>query len=147
MTAIRHKLVNGQSDKKMSKIKIETRVCNMHQQLNASKQRLNVSYLGSGKKGKSNTIKLPTMEEKVTKIMDSGDTVDLVFLDFSKAFESVNHRFLIQKLKAYGIYDNIVNWIVVPTRKDIQCFNQWMYIPKQSGSERCPPKCLALSFS
>ncbi len=51
------------------------------------------------------------MEEKVTKIMDSGGTVDLVFLDFYKAFDSVNHHFLIQKLKAYGIHDNIVNWI------------------------------------
>ncbi len=43
--------------------------------------------------------------------MDNGDTVYLVFLDFSKAFDSVNHRFLIQKRKAYGINDNIVNWI------------------------------------
>ncbi len=43
--------------------------------------------------------------------MDSGDTMDLVFLDFSKVSYSVNHRFLIQKLKVYGINDNVVNWI------------------------------------
>ncbi len=54
---------------------------------------------------------LLAMEEKVTKIMDSGDTVDLVFLDFSKAFDSVYHRFYIKKLKAYGINDKVVNWI------------------------------------
>ncbi len=51
------------------------------------------------------------MEEKVTEIVDSSDTVDLVFLDFSGAFDSVNHRVLIQNLKACGINDNIVNWI------------------------------------
>ncbi len=51
------------------------------------------------------------MEKKVTKSMDSGDTADLVFLDFSTAFDSVNHRFVIQNLKAYGIHDNFVNWI------------------------------------
>ncbi len=33
------------------------------------------------------------MEEKINKIMDSGDTVELVFLDLSKAFDFVNHRF------------------------------------------------------
>ncbi len=43
--------------------------------------------------------------------MESGDTVYLVFLDFSKFSDSVNHRFLTQKLKAYGYVDNIVNWI------------------------------------
>ncbi len=51
------------------------------------------------------------MKEKVTKIVDISDTVDLVFLDFSRAFDSVNHRSLIQNLKACGINDNIVIWI------------------------------------
>ncbi len=51
------------------------------------------------------------MEEKVTKIMDSGDTVDLIFLHFSEAFDSVNHRFLLQKRKACGIDGKKVNWI------------------------------------
>ncbi len=41
---------------------------------------------------KSCLTNLLTMEEMVTKIMDSGDTTDLVFLDFYKAFDSVNHN-------------------------------------------------------
>ncbi len=36
---------------------------------------------------------LLTVEDKVTTIMDSGDTVDLVILDFFKTFDSINHRF------------------------------------------------------
>ncbi len=49
------------------------------------------------------------MEEKVTKVMDSGDAVDLGFLDFSEVLDYVNRHFLNQKLKADGIDDNIVN--------------------------------------
>ncbi len=49
------------------------------------------------------------MGENVPKIMDSSDIVDLIFLNFSKAFDSINHRLLIQKLRAYGINDNAIN--------------------------------------
>ncbi len=31
-------------------------------------------------------------EERVTRLLDEGHTVDLVYLDFAKAFDSVNHR-------------------------------------------------------
>ncbi len=51
------------------------------------------------------------MEKRVTEIMDSGDTVYLVFFGFSKAFEFVTHHFLIQKRKGYGINNSIVNCI------------------------------------
>ncbi len=50
-------------------------------------------------------------------IMDIGETVDLVFLDYAKAFVSVNHRFLVQKLKINGISDNIMNWFNRFSRK------------------------------
>ncbi len=36
---------------------------------------------------------------------------DLVYLDFTKAFDSVNHRFLLAKLKSSGIEGAVLNWI------------------------------------
>ncbi len=38
-------------------------------------------------------------------------TVDLVYLDFAKAFDSVNLRFLLAKLKSSGIDEAVLNWI------------------------------------
>ncbi len=51
------------------------------------------------------------LEEPATEIIGSSDTVYLVFLDFSRLFDTANRRFLVQKLKAYGIYDIVVNKI------------------------------------
>jgi hypothetical protein len=50
-------------------------------------------------------------EEKITKYLEEGVTVDVVFLDFAKAFDSVNHRMLLKKLASYGIHPLIVSWI------------------------------------
>ncbi len=49
--------------------------------------------------------------ETVTRWFDEGDTVDIVYLDFAKAFDLVNHRPLITKLKCYGIAPSAINWI------------------------------------
>ncbi len=37
--------------------------------------------------------------------------MDLVYLDFAKTFDSVNHRFLLAKLKSSGIDGAVLNWI------------------------------------
>ncbi len=50
-------------------------------------------------------------EERVTRLLDEGHTVELVYLDFAKAFDSVNHRFLLAKLKSSGIDGAVQNWI------------------------------------
>ena len=41
-----------------------------------------------------------------------GKQTDLILLDFSKAFDKVNHSKLIWKLHNYGIRSNVLNWIV-----------------------------------
>ncbi len=53
---------------------------------------------------------LLTAEERNTTLMDTGEDVDLVYLDFAKAFDSVNHRMLLDKMLMYGIHHSIVDW-------------------------------------
>ncbi len=50
-------------------------------------------------------------EQWVTYFMDAGETVNKVFLDFAKAFDSANHRTLCLKLNAYGINPMVVDWV------------------------------------
>jgi len=43
--------------------------------------------------------------------MDTGAALDVIYLDFKKAFDSVPHEMLLSKLGAYGIGDPIKEWI------------------------------------
>ncbi len=47
----------------------------------------------------------------MARMMDEGHTVDITYLEFSKAFDSVNHRFLLPKMKSFGLGDVVVHWI------------------------------------
>ena len=49
--------------------------------------------------------------EDVTKWLDEGSPVDIIYLDFKKAFDKVPHQRLLLKLKAHGIGNGIINWI------------------------------------
>ena len=49
--------------------------------------------------------------EEITKLVDDGSPVDVVYLDFQKAFDKVPHQRLLLKLKAHGIGNDVINWI------------------------------------
>ena len=36
--------------------------------------------------------------------------MDVVYLDFQKAFDKVSHQRLLVKLKAHGICNDVINW-------------------------------------
>ena len=49
--------------------------------------------------------------EDVTKWLDEGSPVDIIYLDLKKAFDKVPHQRLLLKLKAHGIGNGMINWI------------------------------------
>ena len=50
------------------------------------------------------------MRDKVFKAMDSKELTVIVLLDFSKAFDSIDHRKLLTKLKALGLRLGALEW-------------------------------------
>ena len=53
---------------------------------------------------------LITMVDKVTEALDNGDYVVGVFLDFSKAFDTVDHSILLDKMFIYGVQNIALKW-------------------------------------
>jgi len=61
--------------------------------------------------GRSVSLQVLTVMNDWTKTLDKGESVDVIYLDFLKAFDSVPHRRLIHKLKSLGVHTQIIQWI------------------------------------
>jgi len=46
-----------------------------------------------------------------TKVLDDGHSVDILYLDFAKAFDSVSHNHFMSKLRSCGISGSLVEWV------------------------------------
>ena len=58
----------------------------------------------------------------MTKGVDEGSPINIIYLDYQKAFDKVPHQRIIFKLKSHGIGISIINWI-----------QQWLTDRRQRG--------------
>ncbi|CAM4550905.1 unnamed protein product [Caretta caretta] len=62
-------------------------------------------------KGKSCLTNLIAFYDEITGSVDEGKAVDMLFLDFSKVFDTVSHSILVSKLKKYGLDECTIRWV------------------------------------
>ena len=65
------------------------------------------------RRGRSCASNLLSFLERTTAAVDKGEAVDIVFLDFAKAFDKVPTKRLLKKVWAHGIRGKIYDWIKV----------------------------------
>uniref|UniRef100_A0A8C3K8C5 Reverse transcriptase domain-containing protein n=1 Tax=Calidris pygmaea TaxID=425635 RepID=A0A8C3K8C5_9CHAR len=62
-------------------------------------------------KGRSCLTNLISFYDKMTQLLDEGKAVDIIYLDFQKAFDTVPHRILVEKLASHGLDEHTICWI------------------------------------
>ena len=60
----------------------------------------------------STTSMLISLTDTVGRLLESNQYVRCIMIDFSKAFDTVNHEILLSKLKLFPIPVNIIKWIM-----------------------------------
>jgi len=80
--------------------------------------------------GRSCMTQLLVTLEMWTEMIDKSEPIDVIYLDFKKAFDTVPHHRLISKLKAYGISGPLLDWI-----KDFLTDRRQKVIVNQKSSE------------
>ncbi|GAB0180592.1 mitochondrial enolase superfamily member 1 [Grus japonensis] len=62
-------------------------------------------------KSRSCLTNLISFYDKVTHLVDEGKAVDVVYLDFSKAFDTFSHSILLEKLASHGLDGHMLRWV------------------------------------
>jgi len=62
-------------------------------------------------KGRSCLTNLISFYDQVTRLVDEGKAVDVIYLDFSKVFNTVPHSTLLEKLATHGLGGCTLHWI------------------------------------
>ncbi|TRZ19428.1 hypothetical protein HGM15179_007668 [Zosterops borbonicus] len=63
------------------------------------------------RRGRSCLTNLVSFYDQLTRLVDAGKAVDVVYLDFSKAFDTVSHSTLLEKLAARGLDRSTLCWV------------------------------------
>ena len=80
-------------------------------QLNKYMQKEFSKYLTGFRKNHNMQNSLLRMIESWTVRLHNGSKVEVIIMDLSKAFDSLNHELLLAKLKAYGLDSNSVTFM------------------------------------
>ena len=60
--------------------------------------------------GRSTETQLLHVYNYINSILDSSGHADIIYLDFSKAFDSVPHHLLLHKLRSFGFNGSLYQW-------------------------------------
>ena len=73
----------------------------------------------------SSYMALMVLTDKLIRSLENGEFVVVVYLDFYKAFDTVEHEILLSKLSHYGIRGNCLNWFqsYLSNRKQFVTYN------------------------
>ncbi len=63
------------------------------------------------RKGCSTDLAIQTLVERYYETIESNETMVGIFLDLSRAFDTISHKILIRKLRYYGIRGIALDWI------------------------------------
>ena len=88
-----------------------------------------------GTKGRSTVTQLLEQQAKILEYLENGDNVEVIYLDFCKAYDKVDHLILLKKLEAMGVTGSnlmwIKNWLLFRKQrvriKDSQVFHRDLY--------------------
>lgn len=61
--------------------------------------------------GRSTTTNLVEFTNIATKVVESGRQLDVIYTDFTKAFDKINHEILLNKLESLGVFSMLLQWI------------------------------------
>ena len=61
--------------------------------------------------GRSTVIQMLQVMDDWTNYVDQGKSVDVIYMDFMKAFDKVPHKHLIHKLNNFEVHEQVINWI------------------------------------
>ena len=76
-------------------------------------------------KGRTTATHLLEVLDEWTETVAEGGSVDAIYMDFKKAFDTVPHTRLLGKIEAFGIKGNLLRWIrgFLTGRKQQVCVN------------------------
>ena len=78
--------------------------------------------------GRSTELAAIKFSDDIRRIVDQGNMVGAVFIDLTKAFDTISHGRLLSKLPGYGVTGVELDWFKILVQLVCSCLIQWSHI-------------------